>query len=362
VVAAVILVAVIGAVFARRHRVPDAVPPQPVDVQPPPESKSEIPSPSAFAHVVLPTPQRNLLDGPPETVFQPTAAGRIESAFYGSGRTGNSNGHAHPRHHEGLDIAPVARDRAGRALDQVYAAADGRVAYASRHAGNSNYGNYVVLLHNDPVGQVYTLYAHLAEVGRELIVGRAVAAGAVLGRMGNTPGGTITVQRSHLHFEVGLLANSRCDAWLAARKVKNPHGNFNGWNLFGCDPLRVLADQRQRGEAFSLLTHLAGIPAAFEIILPTTRLPDFFRRYPALWKSGPFQGPALVVAVSVGGVPLSGRAATAEEFTRCKGQAPAVLCANAELLRVNGRRIVASRGGAWVLGSQGQQWVDILLY
>ena len=49
--------------------------------------------------------------------------------------------------HEGIDISPVNRDRAGNPLDLVSSIADGRVVHISPISGRSNYGKYVVVEH-----------------------------------------------------------------------------------------------------------------------------------------------------------------------------------------------------------------------
>ena len=330
------------------------------------EPTAAVPVRNALAFGAWPTPRTNLLADVQVGLFQPTASGQLESALYGSVRTGSSGGRIHPSFHEGIDIAPLARDRSGRARDPVFAVADGRVVHANRHAGNSNYGVYVVLMHEDALGEVYTLYAHLADIDRAIRPGHPVGAGTVLGRMGNTPSHIVPVSRSHLHFETGVMLNSAFERWWAVRhkKNRNSHGRFHGWNLQGCDPLRLFADREHRGHIFSLLTHLLELPVAFEILMPATHLPDYYCRYPALWTGGPFNGPAFVMAVSEGGIPLRGRPATADEITRLggPGKTPVVLSADPSVLGNNGKRLVARRGEGWALGSQGSQWLDILMW
>lgn len=85
----------------------------------------------------------------------------------------------------------------------VLAAADGSVFYAGDDEStlfapwNHFYGNLIVLEHTGPRGQtLYTLYAHLSEIG--VRAGEAVQAGQTIGRVGMS-GGAIG---SHLHFEV----------------------------------------------------------------------------------------------------------------------------------------------------------------
>ncbi len=331
---------------------------------PPTEAPAAAPEPVRWplGRLQYPTAQTNWFDAPLESWVQPTASGRVESGLYGSTRTANSGGRIHPSFHEGLDIQPVERDRAGRPLDDVRAAADGRVAYINRHSGNSNYGIYVALTHDDAVGEVYTFYSHLLSVADSLRAGQTVAAGDVLGRLGNTPPRIIPMARAHLHFEIGVVINQHFDGWMKSRKTRNDHGMYNGWNLLGIDPLAVYADQRDQGETFTLLDHLRALPVAAELVLPARRLPDYYTRYPALWEGDAFTGPALVVAISEGGVPLRGRMATTEEAGRLKGRSPVVLTADAEVLGRNGRRLVVAAGDGWAPGSQAARWADILLY
>ena len=153
--------------------------------------------------MVYPTDQTNLLGDVVASTFQPTASGRPESGLYGSVRTANRGGGVMPSFHEGIDIASLQRDRAGRPLDEVRAAADGKVAYINRVSGNSNYGKYVVLLHRDPMGEIYTLYAHLAEARRRSRPGQPCNGGRGGWKMGNTSSSPIPMERGHLHFEIG---------------------------------------------------------------------------------------------------------------------------------------------------------------
>jgi murein DD-endopeptidase MepM/ murein hydrolase activator NlpD len=328
--------------------------PAPPAVTPPPP-----PPPSAFARMVFPTEQTALLSAPPESVFQPTAAGRIESAFFGPVRTASSG---FAQFHEGIDIAATRRDRSGRALDRVFAAAPGTVGYINRASGNSNYGIYVVLLHEDPVGSAYSLYAHLSQVKPGLQAGSAVQAGDELGVMGNTPSTSIPVARSHTHFEVGLVNNSRFRAWFLGQKLKPDHGMFNGWNLLAIDALKVLERQQALGSAFTLRDHLATLPRAFRIVVQARRPPDFFRRYPSLWTGETGEAPAVVLECTDNGLPLAGRPATPEEAQALSRRPAAVLSVDEAALGRNGCRLVVKRNGNWEMGKASERWLSILLY
>jgi len=310
--------------------------------------------------VGFPTAQTNLVRTTDETVFMPTASGRIESAFYGSTRTGSSG---YSSFHEGIDIAPQSRDRRGRALDPVLAIADGSVAYANRHSGNSNYGLYVVLEHTDPVGTIYSLYAHLSAVEKRLHKGMPVTRGTPLGTMGNTPGGRIIpVVRSHLHLEVGMIRNRRFHDWATAKKIDNRHDRYNGWNLTGINPLDLYTDT-DPVRPFSMRDYLTHLPVAFELLIDAPRPLDYFSRYPALWDGElPATGP-LVLSVSEGGVVMAGRPASEPERERlAAARGPVVLAADAAVLGRNGLRIVVQRNGQGEFGRSGAKWLEILTY
>jgi murein DD-endopeptidase MepM/ murein hydrolase activator NlpD len=310
----------------------------------------------------FPTAQTNLTSTADPAVFMPTASGRVESALYGSVRTQNAGGRILPSFHEGVDIAPLRRDRRGRAQDPVLAVADGTVAYANRGSGNSNYGIYVVLEHADPVGVIYTLYAHLSAVEKRIRTGERVRCGDVLGVMGNTPSSITPVARAHLHFEIGMIRNRRFANWAAAQKLDNRHGGFNGWNLTGIDPLTPYGTTEPE-RLFSMLDTLDGLPAAFELLIVAARPLDYFVRYPSLWRGeGPARG-ELVLTVSEGGVVMRGRPATDEERGLLSGRAvPVVRMADPAVLGRNGLRLVSERGGRWELGAAGRKWLEILTY
>ena len=137
------------------------------------------------------------------------------------------------RFHEGVDIAPVKRDKAGNPLDLVMSISDGKVVHTSSISGRSNYGKYVVVEHNWDSSKVVSLYAHLAEI--TVNPGDSVKTGSVLGRMGYTGAG-LNRTRAHVHLEVGLVMSMQYAGW---HKVNfgsmNYHGNYNGMNIAGVD-------------------------------------------------------------------------------------------------------------------------------
>ncbi len=337
---------------------PDAEPePQP----PPAQPGIATAAPPRYVEFGFPTAQTRLVETNTPGIFMPTASGRIESGLYGSVRTAAFGRSILPSFHEGIDIAPLQRDRRRQALDDVVTAADGTVAHVNRIAGNSDYGHYVVMVHGDPAGPVYTLYAHLDEIAKNLKAGQDLPRGSRLGRLGRTPTTVIPVERSHLHFEVGVLLNPEFRGWFRARKLKPDHGNYSGLNLFGFNPIAPYVSQAA-GVPFSLGAHLAAQPPAFELAIQVKRRPNYFTLYPSLWRGEPHAGGPIVVAVSDGGVPLAGRNAVPEDTERMGRARAVVLRVDAEVLGRNGRRLVVPKGGTWVLGRAGEAWLDILTY
>lgn len=141
--------------------------------------------------------------------------------------------------HEGVDLFPVKREQNGRALDSVFSAMSGRVAYINSDSTKSSYGRYIVLEHEQFRPILYSLYAHLDSFSPSLKVGNWVKVAQALGRMGNSSSFSIPLNRSHLHFEVGLRLSGNFQNWYNRKTFKTPnaHGNFNGFNLVGIDPL-----------------------------------------------------------------------------------------------------------------------------
>ena len=312
-----------------------------------------------FRHLVFPTDQ--VLDRDDPDVFQPTASGRPESALFGSVRTAIYGKGLAASFHEGIDIAAGQRDRAGRPQDAVYAVADGKVAYVNTKAGNSNYGKYVVLVHACPSGMVYTLYAHLAALSPGATRGRLLKAGDVLGIIGHTANPPMPLSQAHLHFEIGLILNTRFNQWYRAQKFRRGHDIFNGWNLLGVDPLAVFESQRQQPN-FDFFRHITALPAAFEIVLAARRKPDFFDRYPCLWEGEKYRGAGLQMAVSENGVPLKGRNATEAERQLLGKRKSAVLRVDSAALGRNGCHLVIYQKSLWRLGREGEKWQDMLMY
>lgn len=362
---AVFVVGLLATWGLRRLLTRREVPPPPVVIEQPvvnPAPVIETPPaiPARWRAFVIPTDRTNLLDAPLAETIQDTGGGNPESGTYGTVRTASSG---LGQFHEGIDIKVVSRDRRGQPLDKAYAAADGTVAYASRVAGNSNYGRYVVVRHADRIGDVFTLYAHLAEIADGIRPGAPVVAGqTVIGVVGNSSSGGIPLERAHLHFEIGLMVNAQFDAWYRGQKMKPDHGNWHGWNLLGVNPLDALRFARDHG-GMSYGEFLATVKTGVCVTVKAPRLPDFFQRHPALWQGAAFTGEPITISANENGAILAGRLATSEEKAKLGTTQAAITFADAVVLGRNGRRLAVSAGGGqWKLGQNGQEWLAILLY
>jgi len=187
------------------------------------------------------------------------------------------------RVHQGVDIRPLHRDARGEPLDTVRAIGDGRVVFANRAAGGSNYGRYVILRHDWDGSDVYTLSAHLATVS--VANGAAVAAGAPLGRMGYTGVG-LDRARAHLHLEVGLMLNQHYARWHQAfYGSRDPRGRYFPRNLMGLDPSALFLALEE--DPYLTFAEFVGRqPVAFRLALPGDRPLDVLARYPWMGTGG----------------------------------------------------------------------------
>ncbi|MEI7651233.1 MAG: M23 family metallopeptidase [Verrucomicrobiota bacterium] len=234
----------------------------------------------------------------PEDYLQPTISGKTESATFGMVREDGQ------RFHEGVDIKPVGRNAAGEPLDLIFSAMDGQVAYLNPNA-NGPYGKYVVLYHPRAEIPAYTLYAHLAKLDPGLKVNDPIARGKVIGLMGHTSAGVdaITKDRSHLHFEVGVILSKNFNTWYAAqaenRGSPNLHGLWNGQNLMGMDPMPVL----QHTQA-NLLEVLRSQKTALTVTMRTSQKPYFVELYPMLVQGDAAHAAGWYVEFSWQGMPI----------------------------------------------------------
>ncbi|MGJ8644616.1 MAG: M23 family metallopeptidase [Luteolibacter sp.] len=244
--------------------------------------------------VALPTENHHLFSGEPEKFYmyvdrnfegettQPWEGGSfgyVRSPIRVSGKVVMS------RFHEGVDIAPVKRDKAGNPLDLVFSIAKGRVVHTSAISGRSNYGKYVVVEHDWENSKVCSLYAHLAEI--TVVPGDAVKMGSVLGRMGYTGVG-LNRTRAHVHLELGLSMSMKYEGWHNQNfGSPNYHGNYNGMNLAGVDVASFFKEHRENPE-LTFSEFVLSRPMQFKVAVPAGNSePEFLTRYPWMRRPGP---------------------------------------------------------------------------
>lgn len=253
-----------------------------------------VPAPAGSADLRLPTENHYLLTGHPEKfymyvdrTYEGVTSKPWQGGTFGFVRTPvKVNGQPVLRQfHEGIDIAPVKRDKAGNPLDLVSAIAAGTVVHTNPVSGRSNYGKYVVVAHDWENSPVYSLYAHLAEVSCK--PGDPVLAGSLLGRMGYTGSG-LSRTRAHLHLELGLMLNTRYEDWhLATGKGINHHGIHNGMNIAGADAAGFFLG-RAKNPQLKFSEYLAATPVYFKVAVPATKdPPDLLVRCPWLGQTPP---------------------------------------------------------------------------
>ena len=259
----------------------------------------------------LPTENHHLFTDEPERfymyvdrIFEGETSKPWEGGAYGFVRTARriNDRVILTKFHEGIDIAPINRDRAGNPLDLVSSVADGRVVHVSAISGRSNYGKYVVVEHEWENSRIYSLYAHLAEI--TCTPGNPVVAGSVLGRMGYTGVG-LNRTRAHLHLELAMMTSSRFDEWLRHNGGGiNHHGLFNGMNLIGTDVARFFLERR-KNPALRFSELVTSTQAYFKVAVPANGVPDFVVRHPWICRGNPGGAASWEIAFSATGQPVS---------------------------------------------------------
>ncbi|TVP78081.1 MAG: M23 family metallopeptidase [Puniceicoccaceae bacterium] len=299
---------------------------------------------SAQANLIWPTPNPAFQEGRPvEDYVQPTVSGRVESGLFGCVRNGGN------RFHGGLDLYPIKRDRRGEPLDPIYAVLPGQVVYVNRVAGHSSFGRYIVVEHDGEVPAFYTLYAHMATVGKGIAPGARVEAGTVLGIMGRSASYNIPQSRAHLHFEIGLRLSDDFQGWFDQQGFgsQNRHGKWNGMNLVAVDPLAFYQSIRA-GEVKNFFEHLQRLPTVARIRVHSRELPDFVRNYPAL-VTRPYEGREVVawdIAFTQYGLPKAWTPRFTDEGLSGQPGEVKVIAYNPTLLESQSCRQVLNLGGA----------------
>ena len=201
---------------------------------------------------------------------------------FSSGAFGCVRNHG-SKFHEGLDLFPLRVNSRGVAQDSIFAALKGRIVHISTLASDSAYGKYIVLEHEEFEPVLYSLYAHLDSINEGLKIGGPVEVAQEIGKMGNTASFHIPLNRSHLHFEVGIRLSEKFDIWYNRQKfkTKNKHHNFNGYNLVGLDPIKFYREY-QKSPFASPAEYLTTLPLITKIQVSHSRAPFLAQRNPSM--------------------------------------------------------------------------------
>jgi hypothetical protein len=232
--------------------------------------------------LIWPTSNPAFANGEPiEAFVQATASGNPSSGLYGLVRNKGK------KFHEGLDLYGIKLDNKQVVMDSIFAVLPGKVVYVNENSHQSKYGLYVVLLHKEAGLKFYSLYAHLDSIDDGVRLNHLVEEGARLGRMGNTAGGyIIPKKRAHLHFEIGLQLSDNFQSWFKSQsyETKNWHGNWNGMNLIGVDPLDFYQSIR-KNHAVNFLSYLKSLPHVLIVQVRSSDMPFFIKNNPCFLKS-----------------------------------------------------------------------------
>jgi len=176
----------------------------------------------------------------------------------------------------------------------------------------------------------------------------------------------ITKDRAHLHFELVLMLNPRYVPWhkkhYQVERVE--HGKFNGRNLLGMDPARILLAQDQQGQYFRLLQAIKHETELCRVRMRTPNL-QWARRFPSLIRPNPkadMEGTAgFELALNFNGIPFEITPLPPSEFT--SDETFQLVSVNAaEQAQNSCRRLVEKKGTQWTLASAGRQLLSILSY
>ncbi|MCS7338779.1 MAG: M23 family metallopeptidase [Verrucomicrobiae bacterium] len=313
--------------------------------------------------LMLPTPNQALFEqGREDAFFAPTPGKPWTTGCFGCVRSEGM------QMHEGIDIRSVQRDAKGEPTDPVWAVAHGTVVYINTNPGLSTFGRYVVLRHFIDGIEVYSTYAHLRAVRNGLAVGQQLQPGELIGIMGRSSSspGSISKDRAHLHFELGLLLNEHFAAWFknAFPEQRNDHGMWNGQNIIGLDPHAIFLLQHKHGSNFNLLDYVRNQTELCRVFVRSTNFP-WLRRYPQLIRQNhraQSEGVAgYEIALNFNGVPFELTPRAASEIN-ARGRFVLLSVNEAELSRNPCRKLVTRHGGKWQLADNGLRLLELLTY
>ncbi len=334
------------------------------------EDERSIKAMPAFTNFDLPTDNQMIFSCKhAKAFFQPTFSGRTISAMFGCVRNPGCGG-GYTRFHEGVDIRPLERNDDGEPMDEVRSAGDGRVVYACRDAEGSNYGKYVVVIHDlfDP--PFYTLYAHLNSIEDEIEPGVNVIKGTKLGILGRTSSEyEIDRDLAHLHFEVDLMLNDGYVKWSQNRGEGIPkHGLYNGGNLIGINPVSFL-QFLQYNPDLGVGDFIRREKEAFRVLIPSQKDLSWVRRYPCtLTQPMTSTTCAYEVAMTYYGLPIRVTPRSRSKISGAawkvlsKGRFPLIYVNSKEMRDHACSKLLELREGRWRLSERGRELLNQFVF
>ena len=175
----------------------------------------------------------------------------------------------------------------------------------------------------------------------------------------------ITKDRAHVHFELNVLVNDNFATWFKRNSTpgeRNDHGEWNGQNLNGLDPLEIFL--AERNGKFNILNFLRGQTELCRVLVRATNFP-YLKRYAPLVLSNPRaekEGVAgYEIALNYNGVAFMLMPRAASEI---KGAAKFQLVSvNESEQRAHPcRKLVAQHGSRWQLTDKGIRELEMLVY
>jgi murein DD-endopeptidase MepM/ murein hydrolase activator NlpD len=266
-----------------------------------------------------------------------------------------SSGIVYTKFHEGLDIAPVSRDKNDEPLDTVRSIAHGKVVHTSANPRHSSYGSYVVVEHDWGYGRFYSLYAHLRKI--TAAKGAKVGPGSPLGVLGYTGPG-LDRTRAHVHLELNLILDSRFERWHDKNfSDSNYHGMYNGLNLIGID-IAGLYLAHQREPNITIPQFMARMTPYFKVTVPrqgTIQVLDNYR-FLARDMATARGKPSWEITLSASGVPL----AIAPSSTKVSSPKVTWVKYSASPHSYNTRKRLSGSGKTASLTSSGLRYIQLL--
>jgi hypothetical protein len=164
---------------------------------------------------------------------------------------------------------------------------------------------------------------------------------------------------------MGLVLSQNFQSWYDWKKYgsRNVHGNYNGMNLQGFDPLEFYDAYRAR-RVDNFKEHFAHMQTVVRFRIATRRSPDFVQRYPSLVTRPLPDGQLLggwEVRVNEMGLPFALTPLTPMDTMSMSPESLQILEVNEELMRhYRCRSLAVRKNGDWRPGRDLQEVIQLV--